>query len=177
MLSSEAAMNETATDTPPVFLRPAVDDAFFGRGDFELRQEEFRAVVRVRPRPRTHPAMTLPLPLDEMPTVRIDVARPPTSGRWSLPQDLIPTWIVDVPNPVEVLPTLRMDEMPTDKERVGTFVALSRQTGRGRHPQDGLSAPPWDYEEVARWRAIDIVGLPAVIVAVAGMWAAAMMLF
>ncbi len=164
----------TELDTPPVYLRPAVDDAFFGRGDFELRQEEFRAVVRVRPHRRTLPAAILPVPPDDMPTQPIEIELggiasdrwSAADDRWCLAQDLIPTWVVDIPNPVEVLPPARMEDLPTDKNRVGTFEAFRRT--------DPRTVAPWDIEEAApQWGWNDLLALTGVVAAVAGMWLAA----
>ena len=166
-------LTDTDFETPPVFLRPAVDDAFFGRGDFELRQNDFRAVVRVRPRSRTQPAVALPRPLEDMPTEPLEIPLPAasTSDSWHLSPDLIPTWRVDVPNPIEVLPRLAMNALTTDRHRVGTFRALSRASIIS---WDEMTTAPWEAEEsAASWRTLDLVGLPAVVVAVAALWAAA----
>lgn len=169
-------MTDTAPETPPVFLRPAVDDAFFGRGDFELRQDDFRAVVRVRPRGRTQPALALPRPFEDLPTAPYEIAPPPLthSGRWHLPPDLVPTCGVDVPNPVEVLPSTAMNALTTDRHRVGTFRALSRAAIVS---WDDITPAPWEEDWSARSsRVLDLVGLPAVVAALAGLAAVAWML-
>ena len=200
-------MKSTTTDTPPVFLRPAVDDGFFGRGDFELRQEEFRAVVRVRPRGRTWPARSLPALLEDLPTEPVELElcdgsedggpgsrgqgrscpdhRPSADDRthpWRLPEDLIPTFWNDLPNPVEVLPRAAMEAlrprlappgMVTARHRVGTFVALS---SRPTPSWNGMGAPPWDEEPAGRVGWVDAVGLPAIVAAVAGLVATAALL-
>ena len=172
-------MNDTAFDTPPVLLRPAVDAAFFGRGDFELLQEEYRAVVRVRPRGRSHPAHALPPLLEDMPTQPLEVALPGVAAPWRLPEDLIPTEWMGLPSPLEVLPRAAMEApsrrrdqatgQVTARHRVGTFPAF---TDPLTVTWDGISVAPWEDESVPRWRTVDLLGLPAIVTAAAALWAA-----
>ncbi len=132
--------------------------------------------MRVTPRRRTHPAHALPMLLEDMPTEPIEIALPDAmiSDDWYLPADLIPTQLVDVPNPVEVLPAYSFDDLPATRERVGTFKAFSRAP---LISWDDVASAPWDDDAKARsWHTFDAIGLPAVIAAVAGIWAAALLM-
>lgn len=165
-------MIDATLQTPPVFLRPAVDDAFLARGDFELRQEDFRAVVRVRPRKRkADPAFTLPIPQDDLPTGPHVVATPPDSDAFRIPEDFIPTEVIGVGNPVEVLPRAAWDDLPP--QRVGTFEAFTRVDPRTLPDVE----PAQELAEIRpRVRWMDWLGLPAVVASVVSLWIAMMMM-
>ncbi len=95
-------------DHHPLSLRPAVDDAFFARGDFEIRQDDLRAVIRVRPRGPRAPASALPPLPDDAPTELSIASLPARTDPWRLPEDFVPTVEVDGRSPLDPASTAAM---------------------------------------------------------------------
>ncbi len=149
-------MHHAANPIPPVFIRPALDDGFFGRGDIEFERDGVRAVLRKTPRPARRPARVLPLLSEDQPTILMGVALPPTS-RWSM------------------LGTVTGDFVPT--ERVSVQADPSDHAIEMPAWRAATTSPPWEDEVPVRWRAGDVLGLPLVAAAAAALWAGMALLF
>ncbi len=149
-------MQNATNAIPPVFIRPSLDDGFFARGDIEFEREGVRAVLRKTPRPARRPARVLPLLAEDQPTIVMGVALPPSS-RWSM------------------LGTVTGDFVPTDR--------VSVQRDPSDHAvempawQPAPPSAPWEDEVLPRWRAGDVLGLPAIVAVVATLYAAVALAF